>query len=106
MAQKILRTKFVAICDECAHIFDLNDRLMRNQDIEKGHVPFGAKSSNSTVLCPKCNNSEFRIHFEYKNIYRIRCLKCNQMFDAEETYQHKCSICQDKYMKAIVGFGA
>lgn len=106
MVKKVLRTGFIAICKGCNHVFDLNKKSMREREEQQGSIPFSAKSSNSTVFCPKCNEREFNINFEYKNVYRMRCVKCGQMFDAEKTYQHKCPPCQEKYMKAVVGFGA
>ena len=105
MAKKYLRTKFKAICNECNHIFELNKEILLGQ-MRMGELPYSAKSSYTTIFCPKCNNDTYRVHFEYVNVYRKRCIKCNEMFDARETYMNKCPKCESRYLEVLSKFGA
>lgn len=106
MARKVLRIKIKAICNTCDHSFDINERMHEQENMEKDMVPFSAKSSSTTMICPECRGVIFRLHYEYQNVYRIRCKKCSEMFDSPETYNSRCPKCQDKYLRAFSMLGA
>ena len=106
--KKVLRSQFRAICNKCNHVFDLTEELMRDQYIRHGDQLeniFSARSSSSTVFCPNCNLTEYRLNFEYKNLYRRRCPKCGDMFETEESWKTKCNPCVKEHVEVMVHMG-
>ena len=106
--KKVFQSQFKAICNKCDHVFDLTKELMKKQYIRHGDQPesvFSARSSLSTVFCPNCNHNEFRLDFEYKNIYRRRCPKCGKMFETEESWKYKCDSCVRTHAELMASMG-
>ncbi len=106
MPRKVLRSKFRARCLECNHIFELNKAVMKEREIELDMVPFSARSSHTTLLCPNCKESiDFNIFFDYKNVYRLRCHQCNKMFDSQDTTTPRCPECRKKRIETMAQMG-
>ena len=106
MGNRVLRKKFRARCNKCSHVFDLNEDIFVEREKRDDQIPFSARSSSSTLICPKCNNIDFTIYFEYHYVYRHRCVKCDEMFDAKNTYELRCPECQENFIEVISKFGA
>ena len=105
MPHKKLRIKTFARCTDCLKKYGMESLMEQNESI-RGHVPFGAKSSSTIMICPDCNSSKFELHYEYQNYYRIRCQDCQQMFDSEETYRIRCPKCEKEHLTAFSRLGA
>lgn len=109
MPKKILRTQIKVFCNNCDHSFEINERMQSQEKwwaANNNSIPFGAKQSSSMMSCPKCSETNFRISFDYQNIYRIRCRDCKEMFDSPETYHQRCPKCEEEYLRVFSMLGA
>ena len=103
--RKVFRSQTKLICNDCNHSFILNEEYIRKLEIQKGYVPLQALSSNQTMICPECNSTNFRVFFEYKNLYRRRCPKCGKMYETEESWKTKCNSCVKEHVEVMVHMG-
>jgi len=103
--RKVLRTKWVAICNNCNHQFELTDEWMREKEERDGYIPLSAKSSSTNVFCPKCNTFNFRLSFDYQNLYKRRCPKCGEMFETAYSWEEKCPTCVKNHAEILATMG-
>jgi hypothetical protein len=78
---------------------------MKQREVKSGITPFSAKSSSSTITCQHCHGIDFRVMFEYRNIYRNRCKECNEMFDSDFNHVNYCNDCYDKQIERLANLG-
>ena len=55
------------ICNDCNTEMDLNPNFVGKKEEAEDHVPLAAKSSNTSIFCPKCHTSNFRVFTQYDN---------------------------------------
>ena len=109
MPRKVLRTQIKAVCNNCNHCFNVNEAMKDQEEWwakNNSSIPFRAKSSSTTMFCPKCAGDNFGMHYEYQNIYRIRCQDCKEMFNSQETYNKRCPKCEKDHILSIARLGA
>lgn len=103
---KVFRSQIKLICNECNHAFILNKDYIRNLEIQENFVPLKARSSSKTMICPECNSTNFRVFYNYQNLYRRRCPKCGKMFETEESWKDKCDNCVKKHAELMASMGS
>jgi hypothetical protein len=107
MARKVLRLTVKARCNRCSRTFEINDLIAQAEAAHGDHFkPFGAKEASSSVYCPDCCGFDFELNYDYKNVYRHRCKKCNEMFDAYNTWEGHCPKCEKEEREAWALMGA
>lgn len=105
MPRKVVRVKFIGICQRCKHKFEINEAYIRQMEIDTGSVPFGAKSASGRIHCTDCGSLKIDNHYEYAQKYRVRCQTCNQMFDADFSNVTRCPTCAHEHLKALSKLG-
>jgi len=105
MPRTVLRMKTIAICNNCKRHHEIKDLVNQNEANSSG-IPFKAKSCHSSIYCPNCSSFSFELRYEYKNVYRIRCIECNEMFDCDDTYHDRCPGCEKEHLIALSQMGA
>jgi len=105
MPRKVLRLQTLAVCGNCNDVYVIKD-LVNKIEQNSSSVVFSAKRASCSIYCPSCSSFNFKLHYEYKNVYRIRCVKCNEMFDCDDTYHSRCSSCEKEHLIALSQMGA
>lgn len=103
--QKVFRSQVKLICNDCNHDFILNEDYIKDLEIQDNHIPLKASSSSMTMICPQCNSINFRVFFQYKNLYRRRCPKCKEMFETEYSWKNKCDNCVRRHAELMASMG-
>lgn len=103
----VFRSQILLRCNnpECNHSFELNKDFIAKREEANGFVPLKAKSSNTTIVCPKCYSTNFHVIFNYQNLYRRRCPKCQEMFETEKSWKDKCDKCTKAHAELMASMG-
>lgn len=103
--KKVFRSQIKLICNDCNHGFILDKDYIRDLEIQDNHVPLKSKSSSMTMICQKCNSTNFRVFYNYQNVYRRRCPKCEQMFETKYSWIHHCDSCERNHAELMASMG-
>lgn len=105
--RKVFQYGFEARCSKCNTTIKLTKDSMKRevQRRNPNEIPLKARSSNMTVLCPKCHHNTFRVDFKYKNEYRRHCKICGNLFNTYKSWEHICKTCRKKEAEAQHLFG-
>ena len=103
--RKVFRSQIRLRCQNCDHIFVLNDNFIAEKERRDGFVPLKARSSSTSISCPECSSLNFNAFFDYKNLYRRRCPKCGVMFETEESWKYKCDTCAREHAELMASMG-
>jgi len=104
--RKVLKFRFYAYCNACNHEFDLDKNYLIGHDKRGGVVPLKSTTSAGYVRCLECGSMDLQLHYAYRNEYRRRCPKCEEMFETFESWKTKCDTCMKEHAELMSKMGA